>query len=103
MADLSNDELRAIELIAQLAALSPEGDPTSVRITARLGDGRLIGEALLSAKAVEALTDATISLNAYQEDQEAGGLLADPLPEVDADDVDVLVAELQNMLNGGQN
>lgn len=101
MADLSNEELRAIELIAQLSALSPEGDPTSVRLTARLSDGRLIGEALLSAKAVEALTDSTISLNAYQEDME-GGMLAAPLPHVDADDVDELVAELQNMLNGGQ-
>jgi len=101
MADLSNEELRAIELIAQLSALSPEGDPTSVRLTARLGDGRLVGEALLSAKAVEALTDSTISLNAYQEDME-GGFLAEPLPPVAADDVDELVADLQNMLNGGQ-
>lgn len=101
MADLSNEELRAIELIAQLSALSPEGEPTSVRLIARLSDGRLVGEALLSAKAVEALTDSTIALNAYQEDME-GGLLAAPLPEVDADEVDAMVADLENMLNGGQ-
>lgn len=62
---LSREELQAIELCAQLAALSPEGDPTAVRVTLRLGNGRLVGEALLSGKAVEALTDSAISLNAY--------------------------------------
>ncbi|MFD9443390.1 hypothetical protein [Streptomyces sp. NPDC060001] len=66
--ELSREELQAIELCAQLAALSPEDDPTAVRITLRIGNGRLVGEALLSAKAVEALTDSVISLNGYRED-----------------------------------
>jgi hypothetical protein len=66
--ELSNEELRAIELVAQLAALSPEGDATSVRVTLRMGNGRLVGEALLSEKAVEALTASALSLNAYLAD-----------------------------------
>jgi hypothetical protein len=102
MAELSNEELRAIELVAQLAALSPEGDPTSVRMTLRLGDGRLVGEALLSARAVEALTDDMVSLNAYQADMEEAGLTAVSLPPVDANDVTEMLQALENIANGGQ-
>lgn len=65
--ELSSEELSAIELVAQLAALSPEGDLTSVRITVRTGTGRLVGEALLSAKAVETLTDTVVSVNAFHD------------------------------------
>jgi hypothetical protein len=100
MAELSNDELRAIELAAQLAALSPEGDPTAVRMTLRLGDGRLVGEALLSPKAVEALTDSVISLNAYRADME-GALEGEPLLDVDERDVADLITETEAFLNGG--
>lgn len=69
--ELSREELQAIELCAQLAALSPEGDLTAVRVTLRVGNGRLVGEALLSAKAVEALTDSVISLNSYCDEERA--------------------------------
>lgn len=102
--ELSNDDLRAIELLHQLQALSPEDAATAVRMTLRMPNGAYVGDALLSAKAVEALTDSTISLNAYLEtavgDPET---VADPLPELDADDTDELFGEIEAFLaNGGQ-
>lgn len=72
------DGLAALELFHQLAALSPADAATAAKITVRDADGRYIGDVLLSAKAVDALNDATTSLNAYIAD---GGEGLAPAPE----------------------
>jgi hypothetical protein len=97
--ELSNDDLRAIELLHQLQALSPEDAETAVRMTLRMPNGHLVGEALLSAKAVEALTDDTISLNAYLADQDPALCPADPLP-YDDEDIAESVTALEDLANG---
>ena len=65
MSDLTPEQLRALELFNELAALSPASDPTAIRISLRMPDGSYVGDALLSTDAVTALTDSTRSLNAY--------------------------------------
>lgn len=65
------NDLRAIELVRQLQALSPEDAETAVRITVRNATGRLVGEALLTEEAAAALTDAVHSMNEYAADTEA--------------------------------
>lgn len=59
------DDLAALELFHQLAALSPADAETAAKITVRAANGRFVGDVLLSAKAIDALNDATTSLNAY--------------------------------------
>ncbi|MGW2863314.1 hypothetical protein [Streptomyces sp. NPDC001205] len=50
-------------LLEQLQALSPKEDGTCGRLSVRNATGDFLGEALLSEKAVEALTAWTTSLN----------------------------------------
>lgn len=64
------DELAAMELFHQLLALSPAGHETALRLTVRLGNGRYVGDALLSEKDVAALNDTLVSLNAFRADLE---------------------------------
>ncbi|WP_331723442.1 hypothetical protein [Streptomyces atratus] len=58
-------ELRVLALLAQLQRLSPADAKTAARLTVRNSDGEFIGEALLSDKAVTALTESTLSLNLH--------------------------------------
>ncbi|MGW1409507.1 hypothetical protein [Streptomyces sp. NPDC002403] len=58
-------ELRILALLAQLQRLSPADAKTAARLTMRNADGDFIGEALLSDKAVTALTESTLSLNLH--------------------------------------
>jgi HD superfamily phosphodiesterase len=97
----SNDELRLAEFLHQILDLSDDQDNAG-RIIVRGPDGAYIGEATLSARDVEAVTDALISLNGARADLEEATRPAAPLPPVDADDVDAMVAELENIANGGQ-
>lgn len=62
---MTNNELRALALFHQLAALSPDDGDTDLRITIRLADGRFMGDVKLSRRDVEAATDALASVNAY--------------------------------------
>ena len=85
---MDSRDLKALALLAQLQQLSPTDAETAVRLTLRTAAGDYLGEALLSAKAVDALTDATCSLNAFLE---TGGGDITPLnepvlhPELEAD------------------
>lgn len=99
-------ELAAIELFQQLAALSPAEDETAVRLTVRLGSGRFVGDVLLSAKAVDALNDATTSLNALIADggeTTAPGPVTVPLmgdvPDLTADEAAEFHASIQTFLD----
>lgn len=96
------EDLAALELFQQLAALSPAEDATAVRLTIRLPNGRYVGDVLLSAKAEEALTDATISLNSYLADGGEAPVLepSAPLPEVDPGDVAEMISALQDLADG---
>ncbi|MEU9998106.1 hypothetical protein [Streptomyces sp. NPDC050848] len=95
--ELSPDEMRAVELLMQLQALTPENAINAIRISIRMADGSYVGDALLSAKAVAALNDATLSMIAYRDSQAPVGDI-DPLLQADFEeyciglDVDGLVA-----------
>ncbi|MFD8516561.1 hypothetical protein ACFV27_37155 [Streptomyces antimycoticus] len=65
---MTPQETRALALFTQLANLSPDDGNVDARITIRLGDGKFTGDVLLSARDMEALTDAVASLNAYRRD-----------------------------------
>lgn len=78
--DLTPDEMRVVELLMQLQALSSETAATAVQVSLRMPDGSYIGDALLSANAVATLTDATLSMVAYRDAQPP------------ADDIDPLLA-----------
>lgn len=80
-APLTPEEMRVIELLRQLQEISPEGAPTAARLTLRLGNGQLVGEALLSDKAVDAATAAVISVIAYaQQESDAPTVTPDEPP-----------------------
>lgn len=76
-------ELRILALLAELQQLSPADTETAARLTVRNADGDFLGEALLSDKAVAALADATVSMNAYLENERAAGSSIDPLLEAE--------------------
>ncbi|MFB7359580.1 hypothetical protein [Streptomyces gardneri] len=67
--EMTPEEMRAVELLMQLQALSPEDAPTAVRVSLRMPDGSYVGEALLSADAVDALNDSTLAMVAYRDTQ----------------------------------
>ncbi|MGW5695260.1 hypothetical protein ACWEWX_31270 [Streptomyces asiaticus] len=65
---MTPQETRALALFTQLANLSPDDGDVDARITIRLGGGKFVGDVLLSARDMEALTDAIASLNAWRRD-----------------------------------
>ncbi|WP_399559253.1 hypothetical protein OH809_44945 (plasmid) [Streptomyces sp. NBC_00873] len=75
-------ELRILALLAELQQLSPADAKTAARLTVRNADGDFIGEALLSDKAVAALTDSTVSMNSYLENERATAV---PGTDIDPD------------------
>ena len=99
----SNEEMRLAELLHQFLALSNDKDIAG-RLIFRGPKGEYIGEATLTARDIEAATDALTSVNAYRADMEEAGLKPDaaPLPKVEADDVTAMVAALENLANGGE-
>jgi hypothetical protein len=62
---MTSQEIRALALFTQLANLSPEDAEVDARITIRLGNGKFMGDVLLSARDMEALTDALAAVNDY--------------------------------------
>lgn len=65
---MTPQEVRALALYTQLSHLSPDDREVDARITIRLSNGKFMGDVLLSARDLEALTDAIASLNAYARD-----------------------------------
>lgn len=55
-------DLAALKLLAQIQRLTAAGDETAARLTIRNAAGEWIGDVPLSARAVEALTDGTMSV-----------------------------------------
>ncbi|MFI0822220.1 hypothetical protein ACH4TX_41710 [Streptomyces sp. NPDC021098] len=100
---MTPQELRALALYTQLASLSPDDGEVDARITIRLGDGQFMGDVLLSARDMEAVTDALASVNAYaraergdetDEMTAVGGLMAEAdIPELNP----VALAQLQEL------
>lgn len=97
----SNEEMRLAELLHQFLALSDDNENAG-RITFRGPNGEFIGEAKLSARDIEAATDALTSVNAYRTAMEETSLAAAALPLVDDADVTEMVTALENHANGGQ-
>lgn len=84
---MTPQEIRALALFTQLANLSPDdAGQADARITIRLGDGKFMGDVLLSARDMEALTDAITSLNRYARDLRDGDTATEQLhPDALAD------------------
>jgi hypothetical protein len=103
MADrgFSDDDLRLYELLQQFLALSDSKDVAGTIIL--IGPkGSIVGDATLSAADIEAAADALLKLNIQRADVSEGLEPAEPLLDVDADDVADLVAEAEAFLaNGG--
>lgn len=100
MADrgFSNDELALYELLQQFLALSDDATVAG-RIILLGPTGSIIGDASLATQDIEAAADALLKLNIQRSD--ALDPAAEPLLDVDADDIADLVAETQAFLNGG--
>ncbi|MFI6055738.1 hypothetical protein ACIBCO_37350 [Streptomyces violascens] len=62
---MNERDAQLLALLEQLQALSPAEAETAARLSLRSATGQFLGEALLSDKAVQALTDSTTSLNSY--------------------------------------
>jgi hypothetical protein len=62
---MDNDDLQALELLAQLQRLTTAGDDTAMRLTIRNAKGEWIGDIPLSGRAAAALTEATESTANY--------------------------------------
>lgn len=97
----SHEELRLAFLLDQFLALSDDQDNAG-RIIFRGPKGEYIGEATLSARDIEAATDALDSLNRYRQDLEEATRPADPLPQVDTTDMEQALTQLENLANGGE-
>ncbi|MEU8469566.1 hypothetical protein AB0F30_16860 [Streptomyces sp. NPDC029006] len=96
----SNEEMRLAELLHQFLALSDDQDVAG-RLIFRGPKGEYIGETTLSARDIEAATDALTSVNAYRADLEEAGLKPEaPLPKVDASDVSEVLTGFQKLLGG---
>ncbi|WP_161294027.1 hypothetical protein [Streptomyces sp. SID161] len=96
----SNEEMRLAELLHQFLALSDDRDIAG-RLIFRGPKGEYIGETTLSARDIEAATDALTSVNAYRADLEEAGLKPEaPLPRVDAEAVTDVVAGFEKLLGG---
>lgn len=94
----SNEEMRLAELLHQFLALSDDQDFAG-RITFRGPNGEFIGEAKLSARDIETVTDALTSVNAYRQQAEDEQLTGSAdLPPVDADDVTDVVDGFESLL-----
>lgn len=93
----SDDDLRLYELLQQFLCLS---DSTEVAGTLLLigPKGSIVGDCTLSATDIEAATDALLKLNIQRGD--AIDPPADPLPEVDPDDVKQMISALQDLADG---
>lgn len=102
MADrnFSNDELRLYELLQQFLCLSDSTERAGTLIL--IGpNGTIVGDCTLSAADIEAANDALLKLNVQRADLDDPP--AEPLPEIDADDADALIAEAEAFLAGGGN
>ncbi|MEU9014271.1 hypothetical protein AB0D12_31780 [Streptomyces sp. NPDC048479] len=100
----SDDELRLYELLQQFLGLSDDKDVAGTIIL--IGpNGSIVGDATLSAADIDAAADALVKLNIARGDADhpaAGSVDADPLLDVDADDVADLIDEAEAFLaNGG--
>jgi hypothetical protein len=93
MAAWDPSELAAMELFHQLVNLSPDDAGRALIVSLRLPDGRHIGDVVLSAPDVTALTDAA-RLKRLADD----GLAAWPATE---DDITGVGDEVERFLNGG--
>lgn len=100
MADrgFSNDELRLYELLQQFLALSDDTDVAG-RIILLGPTGSIVGDATLAGPDIEAAADALLKLNIQRAD--ARDMPAEPLLDVDADDVNDLIREAEAFLGNG--
>lgn len=100
----SDGEMRLAELLHQFLALSDDQDHAG-RLTFRGANGEFIGEAKLSARDIQTVTQALESVNAYRQaaEDDALALAAQPLPPVDDKDVTEVINAFQQLLgNGGE-
>jgi hypothetical protein len=93
------EELAAMELYHQLLNIGPDNGDRTVMVTLRLPNGRYVGDVWLSKQDVEALTDAAMGQAVMRDHMEA--TQPEPLLDVDAADINDLVAETEAFLKDG--
>jgi hypothetical protein len=93
----SHEEMRLAELLHEFLDLSDDQDFAG-RLILRGPNGEYIGEAKLSAQDI---ADATTALRARNEARDAMENTAEPLLDVDADDVKDLIREAEAILGNG--
>lgn len=102
MADraFSNDDMRLYELLQQFLCLSDSTEHAGTLLL--IGPkGSIVGDCVLSAADIEAATDALLRLNISRGDQTPGLEPAEPLPVIDEEDSEELVAEVEEFLKSG--
>ncbi|MFF7476651.1 hypothetical protein [Streptomyces sp. NPDC008092] len=92
------EELAALELYHQLANLSDETADRALLLTLRMPNGRYVGDVWLSRQDVEGLTDSSLGLAMVKADH---GQQAEPLLDVDANDIADVIAEAESFLTDG--
>lgn len=102
--ELTNDELRLQEMLRQLLNLSTN-DGFAGRIVLLDPDGEFVGDARLSARDIETVTDALMAVNTYRTDCEEATRPAAPLPieplSDDEDDISAVGDEAEAFLKNG--
>ncbi|MCX4885891.1 hypothetical protein [Streptomyces sp. NBC_00847] len=102
--ELSNDELRLTELLRQLLNLSTD-EKSAGRIVLLAPDGEFVGDAKLSARDLETVTDALMAVNTYRTDLEEATRPAAPLPveplTAGEDDIAAVGEEAEAFLKNG--
>lgn len=96
----NNGQLRLAALLQQFLNLSTD-QGNAGRVIFRGPNGEYIGEAKLSARDIEAATDALYSLTLYRQDMEEA-TRPDTLPEVDGAEMAETLAALENLANRGE-
>lgn len=102
--ELTNDELRLQEMLRQLLNLSAD-QGFAGRIVLLDPDGEFVGDAKLSARDIETVTDALMAVNTYRTDMEEATRPAAPLPverePISEDDIEAIGEEAEAFLQNG--
>lgn len=104
--ELTNDEMRLHEMLRQLLNLSTDNGFAG-RMVLLDPDGEFVGDAKLSARDIETVTDALMAVKTYRQDCEEATRPAAPLPgddapmEFDEDDIPLVADEAEAFLKDG--
>lgn len=102
--ELTNDEMRLHEMLRQLLNLSTDNGFAG-RMVLLDPNGEFVGDAKLSARDIETVTDALMAVNTYRQDCEEATRPAAPLPveplTATVDDIEAIGDEAEAFLKNG--